>query len=213
MRALAYGRVSTDEQADGGHSLDAQREATAREAARRGYDVEWTADAGASGKHINPALREALDHLASGRADALIVARLDRLARSVAHAADILDLARRQGWNLIIADLGLDLSTPQGRALAQTMAVFAELERELISQRTREGLAAARAKGKRIGRPRLAPSAVVDRICSERKAGASFGSIARALTADEVLTPAGRTTWQSSTVRRIYAAATRQEVA
>lgn len=159
------------------------------------------------------ALREALDHLAAGRADALIVARLDRLARSVAHAADILDLARRQGWNLIIADLGLDLSTPQGRALAQTMAVFAELERELISQRTREGLAAARAKGKRIGRPRLAPSAVVDRICSERKAGASFGSIARALTADEVLTPAGRTTWQSSTVRRIYAAATRQEVA
>lgn len=210
-RALGYLRVSTEEQATNGHGLAAQRSAIEREAERRGWTVEVRADEGQSGKIVNPALRRCLDELASGRADALIVGKLDRLARSVSHAADILDAARRQGWNLVVCDLGLDLATPQGRALAQTMAVFAELERELIAQRTREGLAAARAKGVRIGRPRLTPAAIVDRICTDRDAGQSFDAIARALTDEAVLSPTGRPTWQPSTVRRTYAAATNGE--
>lgn len=148
------------------------------------------ADEGLSGKIVNPALRRCLDELAAGRADALIVGKLDRLARSVSHAADILDAARWQGWNLVVCDLGLDLSTPQGRALAQTMAVFAELERELIAQRTREGPAAAKARGVKTGRPRLTPAAIVDRICTERDAGQSFDAIARALTDEASRLPA-----------------------
>lgn len=85
-------------------------------------------DEGKSARYVNPELRRALELLAAGRADALVVSKLDRLARSVLHAAEIMEMARRQGWNLIVLDLGMDLSAPQGRALAQTMAVFAELE-------------------------------------------------------------------------------------
>lgn len=217
VQVIGYCRVSTEEQARTGHGLPAQRDAITDAAGRRDWHVEWAVDEGCSGKRVNPELRRALELLAAGRASALVVSKLDRLARSVRHAAEIMESARQQGWNLIVLDLGMDLSTPQGRALAQTMAVFAELERELISTRTREALAGARSRGTRLGAPRLAPVPVVDRICREREGTpdvrpASFGAIARALTAEGVLSPAGRTTWQPSTVRRIYNAAT-QEVA
>jgi DNA invertase Pin-like site-specific DNA recombinase len=115
---------------------------------------------------------------ASGKqADALVVTKVDRLARSVVAAADIMQAAQQQGWSLIILDLGMDLSTPSGKAMAQMLAVFAELERERerISTRTKEGLAAARAKGKRIGRPSSIPTDVRRRIVLAREAGASFG--------------------------------------
>ncbi len=211
-RALAYLRVSTEEQVTNGNGLDAQRLTVTAEAERRGWQVEVVADEGASGKHVKP--RTAfLDQLAAGRADALIVSMLDRLARSVLHSADIVNLAHAQGWDLVVCDLGVDLSTPQGRAMANMLATFAEFERDLIGVRTREGLAAAKARGKQIGRPRLAPSAVVDRIVRAREQGASFSAIARELTAATVLSPQGRPAWQASTVRRIYNTATRGVVA
>ena len=136
------------------------------------------------------------------------MAKLDRLARSVVHAAEIMEAARAQGWNLIVLDLGMDLSTPQGRALAQTMAVFAELEREMISIRVKEAMGAAKARGARFGRPRLVSTPVARRIVRAREAGQSFGAIARELTADGIPSPSGRPAWQESTVRRIYASAT-----
>lgn len=203
-RALCYLRVSTVDQARNGNGLDAQRETVEAEAGRRGWTVEVLADEGASGKQVNPGLRLALDQLASGRADALIVAKMDRLARSVLHASDIMDRARTQGWDLVICDLAMDLSTPYGKAMANMLATFAELEREMIGTRTREGMAAAKAKGKQIGRPRLATADLVDRICTEREAGASFGSIAGRLTDDGILSPQGRPGWQPSTVRRVF---------
>jgi DNA invertase Pin-like site-specific DNA recombinase len=132
---------------------------------------------------------------------------MDRLARSVSNAAEILDAARTQGWDLIICDLGVDLSTPTGEAMANMLATFAQLERRMISQRTKEGLAAAKAKGKRIGRPRIATATAVDRILIARESGQSFDAIARALTEDAILSPAGRPMWQPSTVRRICKAA------
>ncbi|MBN9736861.1 MULTISPECIES: recombinase family protein [unclassified Pseudonocardia] len=201
---VGYVRVSTEEQTRSGHGLGAQRDAIATEAERKGWELEWAVDEGASGKRINPQLQRALDLLATGQADALVVSKLDRLARSVLHAADIMELARRQGWNLIVLDMGMDLSTPQGRALAQTMAVFAELEREMIGIRTKEALASARKRGTRLGRPPLVETGTRRRIVQMREAGESFRAIARALEADEVLSPTGRLTWQESTVRRIY---------
>jgi DNA invertase Pin-like site-specific DNA recombinase len=86
--------------------------------------------------------------------------------------------------------------------------VFAQLERELISERTKAGLAAKKQRGERIGRPRLATAGVVRRIVLDRNAGLSYGRIARALEAETVLSPAGRPSWQASTVRRIYQSAT-----
>lgn len=207
MNALGYLRVSTEEQAASGNGLAAQRVTIEAEAARRGWDVQFVSDAGGSGKHVNPGLRSCLEKLGAGRADALIVAKMDRLARSVANAADILNAADAQGWDLVICDLGVDLSTPSGEAMANMLATFAQFERRMISQRTKEGLAAAKRAGKRIGRPRLATIDLVDRICTAREAGESFGSIARTLTDEGVLSPAGKPTWQPSTVRRIYNAA------
>jgi DNA invertase Pin-like site-specific DNA recombinase len=203
-RALAYLRVSTDEQADSGYGLDAQRAVVLAEAARRGWKVEVVADEGASGKRINGELRNALDHLSGGRAEALIVAKLDRLSRSVRDAYNILELARNQTWDLVICDLGMDLSTPAGKAMANMLATFAEFERDMISARTKEGLAAAKAKGVHIGRPRQAPADVVNRIVVLREQEQSFGAIARTLTARNVPTPQGHPVWQPSTVRRIY---------
>lgn len=206
-RALAYLRVSTEEQAASGHGLDAQRATVLAEAKRRGWSVEVVADEGRSGSQVNPALRDALNQLRSGRADALIVAKMDRLARSVANAADILDAARTQGWDLIICDLGVDLSTPTGEAMANMLATFAQLERRMIGVRTKEGLAAARAKGKQIGRPKLVTAKLTHQIITQREEGQSFAAIARSLSDGGVLSPAGRPIWQSSTVRRIYNAA------
>lgn len=206
-RAIGYGRVSKVDDDDEGYSLAGQRAVVQSEADRRGWNLEWLADEGKSGRNINPGLREALKQLAAGQASALVVAKMDRLARSVSHAVDIMALAETQGWDLVMCDLNIDLSTPQGEAMANMLATFAQFERRMISLRTKEGLAVAKANGKQIGAPRLAEPAVVDRICRDRTEGQSFGAIARALTAEGILSPAGRPSWQDSTVRRIYNAA------
>ncbi|MCA1677351.1 MAG: recombinase family protein, partial [Actinobacteria bacterium] len=82
----------------------------------------------------------------------LVVAKLDRLSRSVQDAAGLLDRAQRHGWALVAADLGVDASTPAGEAMANVMATFGQLERRMIGQRTREALAARKAAGVRLGR-------------------------------------------------------------
>lgn len=208
LHVIGYTRVSTAEQAMNGYSLDAQRAAIQERADGEGWEVEWASDPGCSGKYINANLALALDKLAGGQADALVIAKMDRLARSVSHASDILETAKAQGWNLIVLDLGIDLTTPQGRAMAQMLAVFAELERELISTRIRDGLAQRKRENKSIGRKRIASTSVVRRIVKEREDGASFGAIARTLTAEGIPTPERRPVWQESTVRRIYQSAT-----
>jgi DNA invertase Pin-like site-specific DNA recombinase len=204
MYVIGYTRVSTDEQAANGHGLDAQRAAITEHAERKGWEVEWIEDRGLSGTKINPGLRRALDMLRVGLADALVVSKMDRLARSVLNAADIAVSAKEQGWDLVVLDLGMDLSTPAGKAMFNMLATFAEYERELISIRTKEGLARAKAAGKQIGRPSLIPTEVRRRIVRDREAGLSFPKIAAGLTADGIVTPTGRTTWDESVVRRAY---------
>jgi DNA invertase Pin-like site-specific DNA recombinase len=205
---LAYSRVSTAEQAESRNGLDAQRAAIDTEAQRRGWTVEHFADEGKSGKHVNEGLRDALDLLAAGQADGLVVTKLDRLARSVIHASEIIERANEQGWSLVVLDMDLDLTTAAGRMIARQLVSFAEYERELIGERTRDALAAKKRRGESIGRPRLAQPGIVRRIVLDRDAGLSFDRIARALTTEGVLSPAGRPSWQSSTVLRIYRAAT-----
>jgi DNA invertase Pin-like site-specific DNA recombinase len=205
---FAYTRVSTEEQADRRNGLEAQREAIDAEAGRRGWDVEHYADEGGSGKYINSNLREVLRLLGSGQGDGLVVAKMDRLARSIINAADIMERAQKQGWSLVVLDLGVDLTTASGRLIAQVMSSFAEYERAQIGERTKAALAAKKRRGERIGRPRLAQPGIVRRIVMERNAGQSYERIARALSAEGILSPAGRPGWQSSTVRRIYQSAT-----
>lgn len=205
---FSYTRVSTDEQSESRNGLESQRAMIDAEGERRGWDLEHHTDAGVSGKIMGPQLQEVLQLLASGQGDGLVVTKLDRLSRSIINAANILDAALAQGWTLVILDMGVDLSTATGRAFANTMMVFAQLERELISERTKAGLAAKRTRGERLGRPRLAKPGVVRRITLDRNAGLSFAKIASTLEAEGILSPAGLSTWQPSTVRRIYASVT-----
>jgi DNA invertase Pin-like site-specific DNA recombinase len=205
---FGYCRVSTEEQAEKRNGLEAQRTTIDAEAERRGWAVEHYTDAGVSGKVIGPQLREVLQLLARGQGDGLVVAKLDRLSRSIVNATNIIEAAQTQGWSLVVLDLGVDLTTAAGRMVAMNLVNFAQYERELISERTKAGLAAKRARGERIGRPRQAPPGIVRRIVMDRNTGLSFAKIATTLAAEGILSPTGRSTWQASTVRRIYASAT-----
>ena len=205
---FGYTRVSTDEQAMSRNGLDAQRDAIDNQATRRGWTVEHFADEGVSGKSIGPKLQEVLQLLASGQGDGLVVAKLDRLSRSIINASNIIESAQAQGWSLVILDLGVDLTTAAGRMQAMMLVNFAQYERELISERTKAALAAKKRRGEKIGRPRAATASVVRRIVRDRNAGLTYDAIASALTADNVLSPLGNPAWQPSTVRRIYASAT-----
>src|ERR1700710_2018728 len=104
---FGYTRVSTEEQVHTGNGLEARRATIDAEAKRRGWDLEHHCDAGVSGKIVGPSLREVLQLLASGQGDGLIVAKLDRLSRSITNAANIIEAATAQGWSLAILDLGL----------------------------------------------------------------------------------------------------------
>lgn len=207
LHVCGYVRVSTAEQADSRLGVEAQTAQIVAECERRGWTYEIVSDLGASGKHVNPNLRSALDMLDVGQFDALIVSKLDRLARSVRHASAIIDDAIHQGWALVVLDNAIDLTTPGGRAMAQMLATFAEWEREMIATRTREALAARRARGEHNGRKTSIPAGVLRRIVLDREAGSSFGRIARALTTEGVLSPTGLADWHESTVRRAYQSA------
>ncbi|QZH67694.1 recombinase family protein [Mycolicibacterium farcinogenes] len=204
---IGYSRVSTEEQADRRNGLEAQHAVISAEADRRGWQIEHVTDAGVSGKNIGPQLRMALDLLASGQADGLVVAKLDRLSRSIINASNILEAAQSQRWSLVVLDMSLDLTTAAGRMMANQFIVFAQYERELIGERTKAGLAAKRRRGERIGRPREATTALVRRILADRDAGQSFDAIAKALEQEGIRSPRGGSKWYSSTARRIYQSA------
>jgi len=204
VRALAYTRVSTGDQVENGAGLDAQRTMLIEHAARRGWTLEILTDPGLSGRTMRrPALTEALARLDRGDAQILLAAKLDRVSRSVADFADLLDRSRRRGWRLVLLDLGVDTGTPAGEFVANTIANAAQYEGRLIGQRTREGLAAKRAQGVRLGRPQVVPDDVVRRILDARAAGQTFRRIASELEGDGVATARGGGTWHASTVRAV----------
>ena len=216
VRAVAYLRVSTAEQADSGAGLDAQRATVEREAQQRGWElVAVEVEAGASAKTLigRPALDAALEAVKSGRADVLVVAKLDRLSRSVADFATLLDRAQGEGWGLVALDLGVDTTTPAGELVANVMAAVAQWERRTIGQRTREGLAAKRASGVRLGRPPVLPVDVVQWVVQERAKGRTLQVIADGLTVDAVPTARGGAVWRTSTVSALLQSAARRAVA
>jgi len=205
-RAISYRRVSTDEQADSGLGLDAQAASIAKTIDARGWTVTAElVDAGISGSApppSRPALAQSLEMLAAGEADALVVAKLDRATRSVADLCYLLDLADRQHWDFVALDLGIDTSTPMGRAMAQMAGVFSELERKLIGQRTSDALQALKANGHKLGRPVELPEAVRQRIADEHAAGHSLRTIAKGLTTDGIPTARGAN-WHASTIKAV----------
>lgn len=201
---VAYLRVSTDEQAASGLGLDAQRASIAAEAERRGLPIVATfVDAGLSGKNLSrPGLAQALRSVESGNGTVLCVAKLDRLSRSVHDATGLLEQSTRGGWGLVALDVAVDTTTPAGTAMTHILSVFAELERRLIGERTKAALTAKKARGDKLGRPRVISVAVEARIRRDHDAGMSWSAIARALNAEEVPTAQGGR-WHPATVRLI----------
>lgn len=199
---VGYVRVSTEEQAVSGLSLAAQEDAIRAECERRGEPlVALYSDAGVSAKTIDrPALNAALGDLDAGRGSVLMVAKLDMLSRSVHDASGLMLKAERSGWSLVALDVNVDTGSPQGAALPQLLAVFGELERKLIGQRTRDALAVKRAQGHRLGRRPVLPENVRSRIVSRREEGAGWTQIARELNEDGVPTAQGGRQWYPATV-------------
>ena len=205
IRAFAYYRVSTDEQAASGNGLDAQAATVEAAIAARGWDLVGTAcDEGRSGGNLRrPALLEALDRLDRGEADALVVAKLDRLSRSVFDFASLMARADRRSWRIVVLDVNVDTTTASGELMTTVVAAFAQYERRLIGARTSEAMQAMKARGVRLGRPVDLPDDVRRRIASERAAGLSLRAIANTLNAEAVPTAQGGARWYASTVRDV----------
>jgi DNA invertase Pin-like site-specific DNA recombinase len=205
---IAYSRVSTDEQATSGLGLADQRAAIAHEATRRGWnDVVYLSDEGFSAKNLSrPAIAEALELLRTGKASTLVVSKLDRLSRSLLDFANLMQTAKKQGWELVVLDMAVDTTTPSGQLMASVMASFAEYERALIGARTSAALQQLKSSGVRLGRPVSLTPAVRQRIVSERAMGKTLAAIAAGLTHDGVPTARGGK-WYPSTVKAVLASA------
>lgn len=202
LRVIGYVRVSTNKQDIG---PEVQVAALTAEAQRNGWTLDIRREDAASAKTLRnrPILAQALADLKAGQADALAVSKLDRLSRSVADFAGLLETANRQRWALICLDLGIDTSTITGAAMAQVTCTFAEMERKKIAERTRDGMAKIKADtGKHMGRRSVLPAETVTLIEAERAAGLSLAKIAEKLNAEGVPTATGRT-WHASTIRQV----------
>ena len=176
MRVALYGRVSTAEQ-NPAMQIDELRAYCIR---RQWEIVEEFIDAGVSGsKESRPALNRLLADAKRRNFDAILVYRYDRFARSLRQLVNALAEFDALGIHFISLHEGVDTSTPNGRLVFGIFASIAEFERELIRGRVRSGLMAARAKGKRLGRPRVTVNAA--RIAVLRSHGLSWAKIGEAL--------------------------------
>lgn len=205
---IGYARKSKAEVGNG-HGLDAQETAIRAECDRRGWTLlDVLRDDGASGKDTDrPKLTLALEAIARGDAAGLIVAKLDRLSRSVVDFGMILEWIKDAGAELVSLDSAVDTSTPHGKAHAQMMMTFAELEREMIGIRTKDALAEKRRKGQSISRPAFADSddgeKLRARVRKWHKQGMSYSKIAARLDARGVPTLRGSKSWSRATVQNL----------
>ena len=137
-----------------------------------------------------------------GEAEAVVVAKLDRLSRSVVDAGRLLEEARKRGFNIVALDLGLDLSMPTGELVANVLAAVAQWERRMIGQRTSEALQVKIASGWSSPAWEVrVPRSVRRRILQMTEAGMSQRTIANRLNAEGV--PAVGGSWHRGTVIRV----------
>jgi DNA invertase Pin-like site-specific DNA recombinase len=209
MKAIGYVRVSTEEQAVSGLGIDAQKAAILNEVRYRGWElIRWAVDDGVSGKHgvSRPALEDARKDCIAGTDMVLVAMKVDRFTRSASFLADLMREAShpRKGYRLVFLDMGgVDTGTPAGKMFVMMTGVFAEFERDLISQRTKDALAAKVARGERVGAARVIPRDVEVRIRTLRHdERLSMRQIAVRLQHDGVPTPRGGH-WQHSTVAEV----------
>jgi DNA invertase Pin-like site-specific DNA recombinase len=230
MKIVGYTRVSTAEQVSEGQSLEAQEARIRAWADLQGAEVvEIFREEGVSGSRLladRPEGNRIAKLLEARRpgVDAIVVTRLDRLGRDAAEQIALLKRFRTGKVGVVAIAQQIDLATPHGRAMAQIGAVFGELERALIAERTTETLAEMRAAGKVTNHAPFgyevqegylvanqAEQQTLGRLIQLRQQGLSFHKLAALLNQEERPTKRGGP-WQAMTVRNVYLRAT-QEVA
>ena len=205
MKAIGYMRVSTEEQGDSRAGLESQEALIREEVGRRNMElVDLRFDVASGGSmRKRDQLGSTLRDLADGKADILIVAKLDRLSRSVLDFAGIMEAANKEGWSVSVLDLGVDTSTTNGKLIMHVMIALAQWERELIGDRTRAALKAVRARGTTLGRRSGVSDETRQMIRTLRTAGLSWQRIADTLEAEHIKTGQGGK-WHAATVRRLH---------
>jgi DNA invertase Pin-like site-specific DNA recombinase len=179
--AVIYARVSTDRQ-----NVDMQLNELRQFAGRSGWQVfEEYIDQNHTGANTNrPAFLSMMEAARKRKFDVLLVWKLDRLSRSLKDLINTLEELGACGIDFVSYDNNLDTSTPTGKLVFQIVGAVAEFEKDIIRERVIAGLAMARSKGKRLGRPPI-PQTVYDRAMQLRSAGMSFRKIGKALGVDE----------------------------
>jgi site-specific DNA recombinase len=198
INAIGYVRVSTEEQAREGISIEAQEERIRALATAKGWDlVEIIKDPGYSGKNLSrPGIKSLIDSCRRGTVNVVIVNKVDRLTRKQKDLWYLLeDIFYKNQVGFLSVTESFDSTTAAGTAFLGMIGVFAQLERDLVSERTREALNHKRAKGGWVGRTptgfrineegRLEADPDVLKMIARakrlRREGASFGDISRAL--------------------------------
>lgn len=176
--AAIYARVST---LNNGQDPTMQTREIHEYCERRGWDVfDCYVDKGVSGKKDSrPQLNRMMDDAHSRRFDVVVVWRFDRFCRSVSHLLRALETFNALGIQFVSLCEQVDTSTPTGKLVFTVLGAVSEGERNLIAERVRAGLRNARAKGKRLGRPKVKVD--VTQIESLRASGHSWRTIARRL--------------------------------
>lgn len=217
MKVIGYIRVSTDEQAQGGVSLEAQRAKLGQYAELYDLDlVEVVVDAGVSAKNLHrEGLKTALAALDGGQASGLLVAKLDRLTRSVRDLSDLLEKYFGTKYALLSVAEKVDTSSAAGRMILNIMATVSQWEREVIGERTSAALQHKIAQGQHVGSPALgfkmaegqleenrAELAIIERILELRAGGMTLQAIADLLNGESIPTKRGGK-WHPSTITYI----------
>jgi DNA invertase Pin-like site-specific DNA recombinase len=177
VKALTYSRVST---ADKGQNPEVQAAELRRYCVAREWAItEEIVDHGYSGgTDQRPGLKRLMALVRSRKVDVVVVAKMDRLFRSLKHLVTTLDEFSALGVQFVSIGDQIDLTTAGGRLMLHLLGAFGEFERALIRERTMAGLAYARSQGKKLGRPITRPD---DAILQLRSEGASYTAIQRKL--------------------------------
>src|SRR6202049_5002658 len=153
MKTIGYVRVSTDKQADQGVSLEAQAEKIRAMAVVHNAElIDIIVDGGESAKTLNrPGMARLLALVDSGKVQAVIIAKLDRLTRSVKDLCTLLERFERRGVALVSVAESLDTGSAAGRLVLNIMTAVSQWEREAIGERTRDAMSHKRTNGERVG--------------------------------------------------------------
>ncbi len=203
MRIVGYVRLSKG--STNGHSLDAQRESIQQWAKSNGHDVMTVVAEVASAKAYEKlhGRKLAIAAVKAGMAEAIVVRDLDRVTRSTLDGAALLEDAKVNEWRLLGAVDGLDTDDREQEFTINVRIAMAQEERRKIARRTKDGLAAARRNGSKLGKPRQVSPELERRIVRLAKTGTSAYRIAQRLTSDGTPAPQGGKAWSPSVVRDV----------